>query len=618
AVEAEQARREAQTAETDLAEARSLLTRGEIEPAASRLRSALASNLLSPSSKTEAQRLLDRAQALLTTSVAAEQRSRQVADALAEARRLETAGRPAAALEKLEVVFALASADTDEPALADARALRERLLAARQATEQDQLLSDALTRAAAELAAGRFEEALAAANRALALDRGNPRALDVVRRAYAEISARVLGGATEENLPPAIRFADLREEVDGERVEVTQDPRFRLTGVVIDASAVTVSLADDDGRPVAVETSSQALGGTVITEFRAARRLAPGSTVLTLAATDTGGLTSRSEYRVRYDRPWSRSPWPALSAAGLSALVLGLVLVERWRRRRNRLRRRFNPFIAGGPVFDEELFFGREPLVQRILQTVHNNSLLLHGERRIGKTSLLHQVERRLLALDDPEYDFLPVYIDLQGTPEALFFATLADQIHETLGPRLADPDRTPAHDRAGYTHHDLVRELGRWLKTLGAGSRKQVKLVLLIDEVDELNHYDPRVNQSLRSLFMKRFAEHLAAVVAGVGIRREWEKEGSPWYNFFEEIHVDAIPEAEALRLVQEPIRGTFRVEPEAARRIVEASAGKPFLIQRRCLALVQRLHETRRRTATLADVEAVLGTDVGEVPEP
>jgi hypothetical protein len=94
------------------------------------------------------------------------------------------------------------------------------------------------------------------------------------------------------------------------------------------------------------------------------------------------------------------------------------------------------------------------------------------------------------------------------------------------------------------------------------------------------------------------------------VRIRKEWEKEGSPWYNFFEEIAVDAISPEEARRLVIEPIRGTFRFEAGAAERIVAAAGGKPFQIQRRCLALVQRLHEEGRRTITRADVDALENT--------
>ena len=82
------------------------------------------------------------------------------------------------------------------------------------------------------------------------------------------------------------------------------------------------------------------------------------------------------------------------------------------------MKRRFNPYIAGAPVLEDEMFFGREQLLERILQTIHNNSILLYGERRIGKTSLQHHLKRRLQQLEDPDYVFYPVYIDLQGTPE--------------------------------------------------------------------------------------------------------------------------------------------------------------------------------------------------------
>ena len=252
-------------------------------------------------------------------------------------------------------------------------------------------------------------------------------------------------------------------------------------------------------------------------------------------------------------------------------------------------------------------FFGREPLIQKVLQTVSNNSLLLFGERRIGKTSLLHQVHRRLETLDDPQYAFFPVYIDLQGTPESLFFATLADPIFEAAEAWVGETDRRPALERERYGHHELARELRDLLQRLRATTEKHTKLVLLIDEVDELNRYDPRINQRLRSLFMRRFAENLTAVVAGVGIRKAWEQEGSPWYNFFEEIRVEPLAPEFAEALVQEPVRGTFHITPEVARRIVTKAQGKPFEIQRLCLNLVQRMHETGRNRATLDDIDAL-----------
>jgi tetratricopeptide (TPR) repeat protein len=605
----EQRQREAEALAGSLEQAKALLARGEGEQAASLLRQVLAAG-----PNEEAGRLLERAQAAIVASATPQpgttqqggnrsDRSGRIAEALAAARELQAAGKLAEALGRLELVFAL------EPGNGAARQIRDQLLAAQKTSQQDLLIQDTLRAAGAHFAGGRFEDALSAANRVLALERGNPQALGIVRQAYAQISQRLLEsggltgapGARAVNIPPAIRFADLRQDVNGELAEIAASPDFRLNGVAIDSSPVKIAFFDAAGRPIQGTSASSAVGEYFITEFSARHRLGAGATALTVVATDSSGASSRSQYSVLYRRPWFLSPWPyAASAASLGLGAAGL-LVHRRKKSRDRRERRFNPYIAGGPIFDEELFYGREPLIRRILQTVHNNSLLLHGERRIGKTSLLHQVQKRLEALDDPEYEFHPVYIDLQGTPEDKFFATLADQIFD-------EPGREPALTRAaGYSHHDLVRELHALLKQLKERSSRQVKLVLLIDEVDELNDYDPRVSQSLRSLFMKRFAENLAAVVAGVRIRKEWEKEGSPWYNFFEEIEVEAISPEAARRLVLEPVRGTFRFEAGAAERIVELAGGKPFQIQRRCLGLVQRLHEEGRHTISLADVEAL-----------
>jgi tetratricopeptide (TPR) repeat protein len=596
----DQARREEREAAEGLARARAHLERGEPEPAAALLRQVLAAR---PSD--EARRLLAEAQAAIVAAVEAGRRGERIADGLAAARALADAGNAAGALERLEVVLAL------DPEHAEAARLRARLVAERDAARREELLAEALDAAEGHLAAGRFEAALAAANRVLAVERGHAGALEVVRRGYAEISRRVLAQAAGGNVPPAIRFADRRRELDGILAERVDGPDFRLTGVAIDGTPVAVAIAGPGGREVATSSASQAVGDIVVTEFAAGVRLPAGATVFAVTATDAEGLTARSEYAVLYRRPWFRSPWPWVAAAVLPGLAAGGLLAGRARRRRRLRRRRFNPYIAGGPVFAEELFYGRERLIQRILQTVHTNSLLLHGERRIGKTSILHHVRRRLEALDDPAYRFLPVYVDLQGTPQERFFATLADQVFDALGPRAGEPagapPRAPALQRPSYDQHDLVRELRGLLAALQGASPKRVKVVLLLDEVDELNDYDPRVNQKLRSLFMKGFAESLVAVVAGVRIRHEWERETSPWYNFFEEIEVAPIAPADARELVRRPIRGVFRVEPAAADRIVEASGGKPYLIQRRCLALVNRLHEEGRRAITLADVAAL-----------
>ena len=473
-----------------------------------------------------------------------------------------------------------------------------------------------LNEASSRFEAGSMEESLAAANQVLALDPGNTPALEQIARAYAVISRRLLGARPGGNIPPAVRFVDLREENDdGLRVQTTGSPDFRLNGVIIDESPVKVSVSAAD---TAIEPvlNSQSIGDFTLTEFSVALTLPPGESTLRLVASDKEGLSSSSEYAVVYAQPLIRKAW--FQALLLSAAILA-VAVPAWRgyRRRAELRRRkFNPYVAGAPVFGDEMFFGRRDLINRILQTIHNNSLLLYGERRIGKTSLQHQLKRRLLGIDDPNYEFHPVYIDLQGTPQEQFFRTIAEDIVEELAPTL-DGLALSGSTPSAYNYRDFVGDLRAVIRYLQSKSSRTVKLVLLIDEVDELNDYDPRINQRLRSLFMKNFAENLVAVVSGVEIKKRWEREGSPWYNFFEEIEVTAFNPQEARELIRKPIDGIFKFDADAVDRVISLTGGRPYPIQKMCGALVTRLHEQHRRRITAADVDAVAGTAAAPTKE-
>ncbi len=560
----------------------------------------------------QTQQLLELARTRLAAELQAEEdaedRKTAVTSGLARARELEAAGSYAEALDRLQPVLAT---NPEDP---QALELQRRILDAQKDAAIRSSLDQEIERAASENAAGRFEAAISAANRVLALDAGNAAALDLVRRSYAEISSRLLGSRTVENIPPAIRFADLRSDrPDGSKVEVVRNPDFRITGVVIDNSPVDVRFQGPDGERVEGLSSSQAVGEYFVTEFTLTDRLDEGWSTFTLAATDSAGLSSSAEYTVIYAAPFHRSPWFRLGLAALPIAAFAGVLAHRARRRSQLVKRRFNPYIAGAPVLDRAMFFGREQLVERILQTIHNNSLLLHGERRIGKTSLQHHIRRRLLELDDSRYAFFPVYIDLQGTPQSQFFSTLAEDVfHELAGPLEGARPGADLADGADYGYRELVHDLRKVIRALEGRTDKQVKLVLLIDEVDELNAYDPRINQRLRSLFMKSFAENLVAVVSGVEIRKQWDREGSPWYNFFEEIEVTPIGRGDTEELITRPIRGVFKMAPDVVDRIVELTDRKPYQVQRLCIALVNRMYEQGRRTITAADVDAVSSDSV------
>jgi hypothetical protein len=308
------------------------------------------------------------------------------------------------------------------------------------------------------------------------------------------------------------------------------------------------------------------------------------------------------------------------------------------------IRRGFNPYISGEPVRREEMFYGRHELLQRIVATLHNNSIMIHGERRIGKTTLLYQLANALRHVQDEEYWFVPVLVDLEGTAEEQLFLQLMEDIYHTV---LDLPDLAPGalqslqtlschrhmdamtspfsgEDYPGasargaqggesiphYTDREFGRDLRmviRLLEQYGEqrNDRRHVRLILLLDEVDTLSQFDPIYQQQLRRIFMRDFAATLGAVVAGIAISKEWDRVESPWFNLFNEIAMAPFSYPEAIELLVEPVRGYYIYEPAALAFIVQKSDGRPYRIQQYALEAVNHMLKHKRRRIRMCDVE-------------
>ena len=336
--------------------------------------------------------------------------------------------------------------------------------------------------------------------------------------------------------------------------------------------------------------------------------LEPGRNSVTVTAFDSLGLASaRVAFAVERRLRFHESPYflPAALAGAVSLVGLGWG-AQRVRRRRA-MKLRFNPYIAGAPVLDQQMFYGREKLTQRMLSTLHRNSLMITGERRIGKTTFLHHLKRVLAEDEAGDWKFFPVFVDLQGVPEQAFFHALMADVVEGL--TISGQTREGLRFRgelAGYEARDFSHDLPAVLAELQTRTSRRVKLALLIDEVDVLNEYSESVNQRLRGIFMKSFSENLVAVMSGVAIRRRWKSEVSPWYNFFDEIELAPFSREEAEALVREPVAGVFRFQPEAVERILELSGLRPYFVQKYCVHAVSHMLEQGRSTIRVEDVEA------------
>jgi hypothetical protein len=304
----------------------------------------------------------------------------------------------------------------------------------------------------------------------------------------------------------------------------------------------------------------------------------------------------------------------------LGSAYMAYVILGNRRRGLEALSRGFNPYISGEPVRRDDMFFGRRPLLQRIINTLHSNSIMIHGERRIGKTSLLLNLMTALREVNDPEYWFVPVYVDLEGTPQEAFFQLLIEEILVNVDalqnaaveitPKLTELRYyTKVDDR--YGDRDFNRDLNRITDVLEEyGDEhepgKHVRIILLIDEMDVMSSYDRIIQQQLRRIFMREFAATLGAVVAGIQISKEWDRIESPWFNLFNDIELTPFTREQGIELLVEPVRGYYQYDPAAIEFILDHANGRPYKIQQYGLEAVSHMLAARRRRISLADVEA------------
>lgn len=119
-------------------------------------------------------------------------------------------------------------------------------------------------------------------------------------------------------------------------------------------------------------------------------------------------------------------------------------------------------YVTGTPIVRPEMFFGRETVVnsvqRHLANRAHRNVILLEGNRRAGKSSILFQLER-------PEVlpDWVIARCDFQGAagdpvrpgiPTEQVFSHLAQQIAEAgvrYGLNLWPPIQTPYDPKKPY-----------------------------------------------------------------------------------------------------------------------------------------------------------------------
>ena len=272
-----------------------------------------------------------------------------------------------------------------------------------------------------------------------------------------------------------------------------------------------------------------------------------------------------------------------------------------------------NPYIAGTPLRGQAGFFGRQDTlewVERELRNSQTTALVLFGQRRIGKTTLLLQLARNL-----SQNDFLPIYFDLQDQatrPLGQTLSDIADILCEKAGLNLGPLG--PFDDQGRYFQKDF---LPRFYAALGEKRRP----VFLLDEFDVLDQSaEAALKETATAIALFPLLRRLittdgrSAFVFVVGRRAEdlsIDFNATFKASLVREIWVIDKKSAEDL-VCQAQRNGTLIFTEDAVQRILSLANHHPYLTQLLCqriweLAYAAGLPSAPPRIGN-AEVEAAL----------
>jgi hypothetical protein len=243
----------------------------------------------------------------------------------------------------------------------------------------------------------------------------------------------------------------------------------------------------------------------------------------------------------------------------------------------------YTPFQAGD--VPREMYFGRRDIAGRLKDP--SGSCIVYGGRQLGKSALLRKVQRDFHSPDRNQYATV-LDIKLLGDPAAR-------EDPASFWPRLRDELLRVGFSTRKTTSEDADRICDAIRSQC---AEKDCRLLLLLDEADNLLDYDSRhsfrIVDKLREL-MANTGRRFKVVLAGLhNVQRFQGLPNQPLAHFGEAIQVGPLEPADAIDLVVAPLAALgFEFEsPNDILRILSYTNYHPGLIQLFCYELVRLLH--------------------------
>lgn len=274
-----------------------------------------------------------------------------------------------------------------------------------------------------------------------------------------------------------------------------------------------------------------------------------------------------------------------------------------------------NPYVVGVPLTDQqEIFVGRVDIVARIEQLLLDRRrppLLLYGQRRMGKTSLLRNLGRMLPRAT------VPLFVDGQRIalatdyPDLLYnLAAVISQSAERERQLVLPPLSRDALAASPFTCFN------EWLDTVEVMLERSGYTIALLalDEFEALGAVldKGRFDVSDFLSLLRHTIQHrprFKVMLTGSHALEEFQQWASYLINV-QVVRIGYLARDETRQLIEQPTPDfALQYEPAASQRVFDLTRGHPALVQLLCYEIVTLKNEQDtvvRRRVGQADVEA------------
>lgn len=268
-----------------------------------------------------------------------------------------------------------------------------------------------------------------------------------------------------------------------------------------------------------------------------------------------------------------------------------------------------NPYVVGTPIRTSDMFYGRQEDLNWIsdqLARSGNVMVVLYGARRVGKTSLLHQInsERTTARI-------LPFFFDTQQlVPE---INSNSDFYHVLTRDMLFQiPEKLPGFKAPFIAADRFTPQTFRNLLEFLRDAEPEKKPVLLFDEMENLEYKLARGDlTSDILLFLAGLLDSnipISFVITGSNMLEA--KKLPDWAILVPKTvsrKIGLLESGDALRLIEDPAKSYFVYDDGIPDQILRMTAGHPYYTQVVCQAQIDYLnnkHEFAMGQEQLAQV--------------